>query len=109
MPNRIDETFARLRASGQKGFIAFITAGDPNLRTTKNIALALEKCGVDLLELGIPFSDPLADGIVNQMAAQRALESGTTLRGILQIVREIRAQSQLPIVFFTYLNPIYAF
>src|SRR5471032_1469520 len=69
LPQRIEDTFARLRARSEKGFIAYIGAGDPSLETTRALALTLEKCGVDLLELGIPFSDPLADGIVNQMSA----------------------------------------
>jgi tryptophan synthase alpha chain len=107
MANRIDELFARLRSRNEKGFIAYICAGDPNLQTTESLAFALEECGVDILELGVPFSDPLADGIVNQMAAQRALESGTTVRGVFDVVRKIRERSQLPIVIYTYLNPVY--
>ncbi len=106
---RIDETFARLRARGETAFIAYIGAGDPNLAATKALALALERCGVDLLELGIPFSDPLADGIVNQMAAQRALHAGTTTRGVLDCVRAIRETSELPIVLYSYLNPLHSF
>lgn len=109
MQNRIDQIFARLKASGQAGFIAYISAGDPNLAATKLLVLALEKCGVDLVELGVPFSDPLADGIVNQLAAQRALESGTTPLGVLDCVRDIRRESQIPIVLYTYMNPVYAF
>jgi tryptophan synthase alpha chain len=109
MPNRIDQKFADLRTRGNKGFIAYICAGDPDLAATKALALALEKSGVDILELGIPFSDPLADGIVNQLAAQRALESGTTTQGVLDCVREIRKQSQIPIVLYTYMNPVFGF
>ncbi|MEI8342074.1 MAG: tryptophan synthase subunit alpha [Verrucomicrobiota bacterium] len=109
MQNRIDQTFARLREKGEKGFIAYISAGDPSLAATRDLALALEKSGVDLLELGVPFSDPLADGIVNQLAAQRALEAGTTPTGVLECVREIRRDSQMPIVLYTYMNPIYVF
>ena len=109
MPNRIDQKFTELRAQGGKGFVAYICAGDPNLDATKSLALALEKCGVDILELGVPFSDPLADGIVNQMAAQRALDGGTTVHGVLDCVRGIRTQSQIPIVFYTYMNPIFRF
>jgi tryptophan synthase alpha chain len=108
MPNRIDDTFARLRAAGKKGLIAYISAGDPGLKATRDLALALEKAGVDILELGVPFSDPLADGIVNQLAAQRALEAGTTLAGVLECVRAIRRDSQIPIVLYTYLNPLLA-
>lgn len=109
MQNRIDQTFERLRARKQAGFIAYIGAGDPDLAATEALALAFEKAGVDLLELGVPFSDPLADGIVNQLAAQRGLASGTTLRGVLDCVRRIREHSQLPIVLYTYMNPVYRF
>ncbi len=109
LPQRIDETFARLRARGEKGFIAYIGAGDPDLETTRALALALERCGVDLLELGVPFSDPLADGIVNQMSAQRALEAGATVSGVLRCVRAIREESAIPIVLYTYMNPLHSF
>lgn len=107
--NRIDQKFEQLRANGQKGFIAYIGAGDPDLAATEALTLALEQAGVDILELGVPFSDPLADGVVNQQAAQRALNAGTTLRGVLDTVRKIREKSQLPIVLYTYMNPIYLF
>lgn len=109
MPNRIDQKFGALRAAGQKALIAYISAGDPNLQATHALALGLEKAGVDVLEIGVPFSDPLADGIVNQLAASRALASGTTVRGVLELVREIRRTSELPIVLYTYMNPIYRF
>ena len=109
MSNRIDQTFAQLRAAGRKAFIAYMSAGDPNLAATETLALALEKAGVTILELGVPFSDPLADGIVNQLAAQRALEAGTTPRGVLDCVRAIRKHSQIPIVLYTYLNPLHAY
>lgn len=109
MLNRIDQKFADLRAAGKKALIAYISAGDPNLDATRELAWAFEKAGVDLLELGVPFSDPLADGVVNQLAASRALEAGTTVRGVLDTVRQIRAQSQLPIVLYTYMNPIYRY
>lgn len=109
MLNRIDRKFSDLKVRGRKGFIAYIAAGDPSLAATKSLAIAFEKCGVDLLELGVPFSDPLADGIVNQLAAQRALEAGTTVRGVLDTVREIRRESQMPIVLYTYANPIYKY
>ena len=106
---RIDAAFARLKAEGRKGFVAYVTAGDPNLDATVDLALALEQAGVDILELGVPFSDPLADGIVNQLAAARALAAGTTLSKLLETVRQIRRTSELPIVLFTYLNPVYMF
>lgn len=107
--NRITAKFAALRAEGRKGFVAYIAAGDPSLEQTIEIALALEKAGADILELGVPFSDPLADGAVNQQAATRALAAGTTVPRMLAMVRELRRRSQMPLVIFTYLNPIYAF
>lgn len=107
--NRIDKCFARLRSEKRKGFIPYICAGDPSLERTVDLVLALEKAGADIIELGIPFSDPLADGIVNQLAAQRALAGGATVRGVLDCVREIRRNSEIPIVLYTYLNPIFQF
>jgi len=109
MPNRIDQCFTALRKQNGKAFIAYICAGDPDLPRTVDLALALEKAGVDILELGVPFSDPLADGLVNQLAAQRALEAGATVPGVLDCIRQIRRQSQIPIVLYTYLNPIFQF
>ncbi|HEV2047315.1 MAG TPA: tryptophan synthase subunit alpha [Chthoniobacterales bacterium] len=109
MHSRIDKCFARLRSEKRKGFIPYICAGDPSLKKTVDLALALEKAGADLLELGLPFSDPLADGIVNQLAAQRALAAGATVRGVFDCVREIRKSSQVPIVLYSYLNPIFQF
>jgi tryptophan synthase alpha chain len=102
--NRIDERFARLKQEGQTGFIVYVAAGDPNLEATRNLAKAFDQLGVDVLELGIPFSDPLADGIVNQMAAQRGLESGTTPPGVLQTIAKIRHEAQIPIVLYIYYN-----
>jgi tryptophan synthase alpha chain len=109
MPNRIDQCFAALRACNEKAFIAYICAGDPSLARTVDLVLALEKAGTDIIELGIPFSDPLADGLVNQLAAQRALEAGATVPGVLDCIRQIRTRSQIPIVLYTYLNPIFQF
>jgi tryptophan synthase alpha chain len=109
MHNRIDDCFARLRKEKRKGFIPYICAGDPTLKRTVDLAFALEEAGADVLELGLPFSDPLADGIVNQLAAQRSLASGTTVRGVFDCVREIRRKSQIPIVLYSYLNPIFQF
>jgi tryptophan synthase alpha chain len=109
MHNRIDDCFARLRSQTRKGFIPYICAGDPNLEKTIELGLVLEKSGADLLELGLPFSDPLADGIVNQLAAQRSLAGGTTIRGVFDCVREIRKGSRIPIVLYSYLNPIFQF
>src|SRR5436190_21209449 len=105
--NRIDECFARLKTEKQKGFIAYIGAGDPNLEITRQLALAFDHLGVDVLELGVPFSDPLADGLVNQLAAQRGLASGTTPVKVLETVRVIRLQAQVPIVLYIYFNLIH--
>jgi len=105
--NRIEECFARLRREGKKGFIVYIGAGDPNLDATRKLALAFDKAGVDILELGVPFSDPLADGLVNQLAAQRGLESGATPPKVLETVAAIRKQSQIPIVLYIYFNLIH--
>lgn len=105
--NRIDLTFQRLRAEGKKGFIAYITGGDPDLERTLVIARALERAGVDLLEIGLPFSDPLADGVANQLSAQRALESGTTIPKLFATIRKFRDASELPIVLYSYLNPVF--
>jgi tryptophan synthase alpha chain len=106
MSERIERLFARCREENRAAFIPYICAGDPKFARTVEVALALEKAGADLLELGVPFSDPLADGIVNQLAAQRALEAGATVLGVLKCVREIRSTSEIPIVLYTYLNPL---
>jgi tryptophan synthase alpha chain len=105
--NRIVEKFARLKSAGKKGLIVYIGAGDPNLDATRELALAFDKSGVDVLELGVPFSDPLADGLVNQLAAQRGLESGTTPPKLLKTIAAIRKQSQIPIVLYIYFNLIH--
>jgi tryptophan synthase alpha chain len=102
--NRIVERFEKLKREKQKGFVAYIGAGDPNLEATRQLALAFDRAGVDVLELGVPFSDPLADGVVNQLAAQRGLESGTTPRGVLDMVKQVRSESQIPIVLYVYFN-----
>jgi tryptophan synthase alpha chain len=104
--NRIVERFARLNRERQKGFIVYLGAGDPNLEATRQLALALDQLGVDVLELGVPFSDPLADGVVNQLAAQRGLDSGTTPSRLLATVAAIRRDSQIPIVLYVYFNLI---
>ncbi len=105
--NRIEQRFALLKREQQKGFIVYIGAGDPNLGATRQLALAFNKLGVDVLELGVPFSDPLADGLVNQLAAQRGLESGTTPPKVLETVAAIRRESQIPIVLYIYFNLIH--
>jgi tryptophan synthase alpha chain len=105
--NRIEERFGRLQSQGSKGFIVYIGAGDPNLEATRQLALAFDQAGVDVLELGVPFSDPLADGLVNQLAAQRGLESGTTPSKVLATVAAIRRDSEIPIVLYIYYNLIH--
>jgi tryptophan synthase alpha chain len=105
-PRRIFERFAELRASGELGIVAYITAGDPTLDATLKFVLALADAGADVIELGVPFSDPLADGPTIQRASERALKSGTTLAGVLALVRRIRQFSQVPLVLFSYYNPI---
>ena len=102
--NRIEQRFLDLRAAGRKGLVVYIGAGDPNLSATEALATAFDQAGVDILELGVPFSDPLADGIVNQLAAQRGLESGTTPPKVLQSIQRIRTQSEIPIVLYIYFN-----
>jgi tryptophan synthase alpha chain len=110
MSNRIDQVFTQLRSEGSTAFIAYVTGGDPDMARSLEIVQALERAGVDIIELGVPFSDPLADGVVNQMAAHRALEAGASLAGILELVRHIRQTgSQTPLVLFTYLNPVYVY
>ena len=103
---RIEKRFSQLRAEGRKGFIPYITAGDPDLETTLQLVLALEKAGADVIELGVPFSDPIADGPVIQRATERALHNGVTLRKILTLGENIRRKSEIPLVLFSYFNPI---
>lgn len=105
--NRIVQQFAHLKQAKQKGLVVYIGAGDPNLEATRQLALAFDQAGVAILELGVPFSDPLADGLVNQLAAQRGLESGTTPPKLLATVAAIRRESQIPIVLYIYFNLIH--
>ena len=108
--NRIDQKFNDLRAAQQQGFIVYISAGDPNLTATAKFAREFERLGVDVLELGVPFSDPLADGVVNQLAAERALQSGTTLTGVIATVAELRKTGcEIPVVFYIYYNLIHRY
>jgi tryptophan synthase alpha chain len=102
--NRIVQRFADLRARKAKGLVVYVGAGDPDLEATYQLALAFDQAGVDILELGVPFSDPLADGIVNQLAAQRGLASGTTPPGVLATVAAVRRESEIPIVLYIYFN-----
>jgi len=105
--NRIEARFAQLKRDGKKAFVVYIGAGDPDLQATFQLAVAFDQAGVDVLELGVPFSDPLADGLVNQLAAQRGLESGTTPPKLLATIARIREQSQTPIVLYIYFNLIH--
>ena len=105
--NRIVEKFAQLKKTRQKAFVVYIGAGDPNLQATEKLALAFDGAGVDTLELGVPFSDPLADGLVNQLAAQRGLESGTNPPKLLAAIASIRQSSQIPVVLYIYFNLIH--
>ncbi len=106
---RISKCFAELRATGELGIVAYITAGDPTLDATLKYVLALAEAGADVIELGVPFSDPLADGPTIQRASERALKSGASLRGVIELVRRIRQSSQVPLVLFSYFNPILQF
>ena len=103
---RLQQTFARLREDHSPGLVTYITAGDPDLDRTAGILRALDRAGADVLEVGVPFSDPLADGPVIQRATERALAAGTTLSGVLDLLRSIRADISAPIVIFSYANPI---
>ena len=105
-PTRIARLFNRLRAEGRKGLIGYLTTGDPSPAHTPRLVAALERGGCDLIELGVPFSDPIADGPVIQRGSARALEAGTTVRRVLDVARQIRAQSEIPLLLFTYMNPV---
>lgn len=107
--NRIDRAFARLAAERRKALIPFVAAGDPSLGFTRALVAELEARGADIVELGVPFSDPLADGPVNQRAYQRALAAGATVERILDLVAEIRRASDIPIVLMSYINPIHRY
>ena len=106
--NRIQQTFEHLETQGKAALIPYIMAGDPSLDVTQSLILTLEKAGADLIELGVPFSDPIADGPVIQKAAERALKAGTTLSAILKMVHTIRKQSSIPLILMTYYNSIMA-
>ena len=107
--NRIDETFKKLKKAKKKAFIAFLTAGYPDLKVTEDLAVALGNSGADLIEIGVPFSDPLADGKTIQAASQKALEHHVTLEKILSLVKRIRARSPVPLALMTYYNPVFHF
>jgi tryptophan synthase alpha chain len=103
---RIPERFAQLAAAGEMGIVAYITAGDPSLEASEKIVLAVAEAGADIIELGVPFSDPVADGPVIQRASDRALRGGATLAGVLELVTRLRRRTQVPLVLFSYFNPI---
>src|ERR1017187_10752385 len=105
--SRIKEAFARARAQKRAAFVAYLCAGGPGLDTSLSACRAVVAAGADILELGVPFSDPLADGLTNQLAAQRALESGMTAARVFELVRRIRESSEVPIVFYTYYNLVF--
>lgn len=107
--NRIDEKFAGLKSQGEAALIPFVTAGDPDLDATLQILRAVERGGADLIELGVPFSDPMADGLTIQRASERALQSGTTLPQILEMVRQLRRHSEVPLILFGYYNPFFRY
>jgi tryptophan synthase alpha chain len=106
--SRLADTFARCKAQNRAAFVAYVCAGDPDFDTSLAVCRALLDNGVDILELGVPFSDPLADGLTNQLAAQRALEGGMTAARVFELVRRIREFSATPIVFYTYYNLVFA-
>jgi tryptophan synthase alpha chain len=106
---RIEARFAALKKEGKKAFVAYLTAGDPDMKTTADLILALEATGVDIIEIGVPFSDPTADGPAIQAASQRALKRGTTLQKILAMIASVRRKSGIPIVLFGYFNPILSY
>ena len=109
MKTRISGSFAKLKKEGRKAFIPYIMAGDPSLEKTKEVVLLFEECGADIIELGVPFSDPLADGPTIQRAAERALLNGITLRKVISFVREMRQSTQTPLVLMTYYNPVFKY
>ncbi len=104
---RLADTFAALRARQERAFIPFVTCGDPDLQTTRDLALAYINAGADILEIGIPFTDPLADGPTIQRASERALAGGTTMESAFELIRDLRSQTETPIVPMTYINPVY--
>lgn len=106
---RISDKFATLKQRGETALVTFVTAGDPDLATTEEVVLELERSGADVIELGVPFSDPMADGPTIQLSSERALSSGTTPPAILEMVRRLRTRTQVPIVLMGYFNPIFAY
>ena len=107
--NRIDSMFAELKKQNKKALITFITAGDPDFDTTEQLILEMERQGANLIELGVPFSDPIAEGPIIQEASLRSLQGGTTLEGIFELVKKLRTKTEIPLVFMMYINTIYRF
>lgn len=107
--NRIARRLQANRRAGRRSFVAYLSAGDPHLDATVELACAFDAAGVDVLELGVPFSDPMADGVAIQASYERALRAGATVRGVIDAVRRIRARCELPLLLFTYLNPVLAY
>lgn len=107
--SRLAARFNDLQTSKSKALVTFLTAGDPDLSTTEEIIYLLEEAGADIIELGVPFSDPMADGPTIQLSSERALASGTTLHGILELVKKVRTRSQMPLILMGYLNPVHAY
>ena len=106
---RIESKFSELAHKNKAGLITYITAGDPNLEVTMDIILELENNGADIIELGIPFSDPMADGPAIQLASERSIKNGTTLSKVLETVKEIRKKTEIPIILFGYYNPFFVY
>ena len=107
--NRIEKVFRELKRKNRKAFIPYIMAGDPSLEKTGDTVLMLEKCGADIVELGVPFTDPLADGPTIQRAAERALSAGVTLRRVMAFAKELRSSSAVPVLLMTYYNPVFKY
>lgn len=109
MSNRIDTTFQQLGKNNQAAFVAYVCAGDPNYDASLSCVRALADAGADIIELGVPFSDPQADGIVNQLAAERSLKAGMSVARLMDFIRDFRSTHDTAVVLFTYLNPVYAY
>jgi tryptophan synthase alpha chain len=107
--SRITKAFKELKKTGRKALIPYIMAGDPSIEATKGFIMDLEKSGADIIELGVPFSDPLADGPTIQRAAERSLENGTTLKKVIALVKEVRRHTDIPLILMTYCNPVFKF
>ncbi len=109
MSTRLDQAFARMKAEQRTGLVAFVSGGDPDLERSGEVVRAVDEGGADVIEIGVPFSDPLADGPVIQRASERALRAGATLRGVLDLVADLRKDVAAPLVLFTYANPVVRF